>query len=204
MTITAPRDRSTEHRATILWRRLDLPGHELASLERHGDGWQLSGVALLALDARPCRLEYTIRCDAEWRTTRAIARGHIGAEAGSLDVARTTAGEWLANGVPVADLAGCDEVDLGFSQSTNLLPMRRLALPIAASARVRAAWVRFPELTLELLEQVYTRTGARTYVYESAGGSFRRELTVDADGFVLDYPGLWIAEARLDADVPAS
>jgi len=56
--------------------------------------------------------------------------------------------------------------------------------------------VRFPELALEVLEQVYTRVGEHAYVYESAGGAFRRELTVDAAGFVLDYPGLWAAEAR--------
>jgi len=47
-----------------------------------------------------------------------------------------------------------------------------------------------------VLEQVYTRVGEHAYVYESAGGAFRRELTVDAAGFVLDYPGLWAAEAR--------
>jgi hypothetical protein len=33
-------------------------------------------------------------------------------------------------------------------------------------------------------------------LYESAKGTFRRELTVDESGFVLDYPGLWMAEAR--------
>jgi hypothetical protein len=60
---------------------------------------------------------------------------------------------------------------------------------------VRAAWVRFPELALEVLEQSYTRLGPATYRYESAQGTFVRELTVDADGFVLEYPELWRAAA---------
>ena len=64
---------------------------------------------------------------------------------------------------------------------------------MGASADVRAAWVRFPELAIELLEQRYTRLAAHRYLYESAGGTFRRELTVDDHGFVVDYPGLWIA-----------
>ena len=60
---------------------------------------------------------------------------------------------------------------------------------------MRAAWVRFPELTLEVLAQVYTRVGERTYLYESAHGAFRRELTVNESGFVLEYPDFWQAEA---------
>jgi hypothetical protein len=86
---------------------------------------------------------------------------------------------------------GCIDVDLGFSPSTNLLPIRRLKLAMGARANVRAAWVRFPELTLEVLEQTYTRMAELTYLYESAGGEFKRELTVNSDGFVVDYPGLW-------------
>ena len=66
---------------------------------------------------------------------------------------------------------------------------------------MRAAWVRFPELSLEVLEQVYTRLTERTYTYQSAGGAFRRELAVDVAGFVLDYPGLWVAEARSGGEV---
>ena len=183
-------------RASVLWRRLDLPGHEVADLAPSGAGWRLTGVALFAHESRPCRLAYAIRCDAAWRTTRVTIRGRLGNAPAALDLARTRAGEWLAGGAPVAHLAGCVDVDLGFSPSTNLLPIRRLALAVGASAPVRAAWVRFPELALEVLEQVYTRVGEHAYVYESAGGAFRRELTVDAAGFVLDYPGLWAAEAR--------
>jgi uncharacterized protein len=70
-------------------------------------------------------------------------------------------------------------------------------LAVGASAAVRAAWVRFPELTTEVLEQVYTRLAQELYLYESAGGSFRRELVVNEVGFVLEYPGLWRAEAEV-------
>lgn len=61
---------------------------------------------------------------------------------------------------------------------------------------MRAAWISFPELTTEVLKQVYTRLTPNQYLYESAKGTFRRELTVDESGFVLDYPGLWMAAER--------
>jgi hypothetical protein len=179
----------------ILWRRLDMPGHEVAELAPIEDGWQLSGVALFAHDQRPCRLDYRIDCDERWRTRRLRLRGHLGGDAAALDLTRSEQGTWHADGRIVAAVEGCVDVDLGFSPSTNLLPIRRLALGVGDHAAVRAAWVRFPTLTLEVLEQVYTRVDDDTYRYESAGGTFRRDLTVGADGFVTAYPDFWRAEA---------
>jgi hypothetical protein len=61
---------------------------------------------------------------------------------------------------------------------------------------VRAAWLRFPELTLEPLDQVYRRLDATTVRYESNGGRFVRDLRVNGEGMVTEYPGLWVAEAE--------
>lgn len=180
---------------TILWRRLDVPGHEIATIRRQDDGWSLSGVAVFAHAEIPCRVEYEIQCDERWTTGACVLRGSLGARHVHLDIERNAAGEWAIDGVTVAGLRGCDDIDLGFSPVTNLLPIRRLALPIEARAVVRAAWVRFPELTVEVLEQMYTRVDSARYQYESAGGRFRRELTVDAFGCVVEYPGIWRAEA---------
>lgn len=159
-------------RSVILWRRLDLEGHEVAELSAADAGWRLSGVALVAHDGQPCRLEYNIECDEEWQTRRVRIHGHIGGVPVELDLARNPENAWHANGTVVAALQGCVDVDLGFSPSTNLLPIRRLGLAIGAAASVRAAWVRFPELTLHVLEQTYTRIDESTYRYERAGGPF--------------------------------
>jgi hypothetical protein len=181
----------------IVWRRIDMPGHEVATIAPAGDGWRVDGVAVLVESGRPCRIEYDIRCDARWTTLHCAIRGHVAARPVSLDVERSPNGIWSIGGIELPTLAGCDDIDLGFSPSTNLLPIRRLALPIGAHAVVRAAWIRFPELTAEVLVQTYARASADRYVYESAGGAFRRELQVDTFGNVIDYPGLWRAEATL-------
>ena len=47
-----------------LWRRLDLPGHEIARLARRDHGWELSGTALFTDGQEPCRLDYAVACDA--------------------------------------------------------------------------------------------------------------------------------------------
>jgi hypothetical protein len=104
-------------------------------------------------------------------------------------------GRWWLNEVEQPEVMGCIDIDLNFSPSTNLLPIRRLKLAVGESAEVNAAWLRFPSFRLERLTQQYHRLAENIYRYESAGGQFVAELTVDPSGFVLDYPNLWIAEA---------
>jgi hypothetical protein len=96
------------------------------------------------------------------------------------------------------DLIDCIDIDLGFTPATNVLPIMRLDLAIGSAADVAAAWVKFPEFTVERLDQRYTRLSEHTFLYESAGGSFRRELTVNEFGLVIDYPDFWRAEAPPD------
>lgn len=188
----------------ILWRRLDLPGHEIATIHRWLDEWRVSGVAVFVESGSPCRIEYEIRCDARWTTRGCALQGAIGAQAVHVNIEREVGGTWSVNGDEVAELHGCADIDLGFSPVTNLLPIRRLALPIGGRASVGAAWVRFPELSVEVLEQTYTRAASDRYEYESAGGNFRRVLTVNAFGCVIDYPGLWLAEATTSSSLAAN
>lgn len=184
----------------ILWRRLDLPGHEAAEITQQRNRWNLAGTALFAYRRQPCRLDYEVECDMTWGTRDVTVRGQIGEAPVLFVLSRDADGVWCANGVAQPAVQGCIDVDLGFSPSTNLLPIRRTKLVIGARAEIRAAWVRFPELTLEVLEQTYTRLSDCTYLYESAAGAFRRELTVNGDGFVVDYPGLWRDESLGTAD----
>jgi hypothetical protein len=175
---------------SVIWRRLDLPGHEAARLSAVPEGWRLQGAAVFRHASGPVRLDYDIRVDARWHTRQATVTGWAGAAAVDIDIVNDADG-WRCNGAPVVAVAGCLDIDLGFSPSTNILPIRRLGLSVGAAAPVAAAWLRFPELDLVRLDQTYTRLGPDTWLYESAGGAFRRTLTVDAAGMVIDYPGLW-------------
>jgi hypothetical protein len=119
----------------------------------------------------------------------------IGGQGIDLTVSVDAERRWHLNGTECASVEGSTDIDLGFSPSTNLLPIRRLALAVGGEAEVVAAWLPFPSLEFELLPQVYRRVAERTYRYESRGDSFVRTLEVDASGFVTSYPGLWRAES---------
>jgi hypothetical protein len=93
--------------------------------------------------------------------------------------------------VEIPAVAGCLDVDLAFTPATNILPLRRLGLAVGESREMTAAWVRFPELSVEPLAQRYTRLDERRVRYESRGGAFTAELEVDELGLVVRYPPLW-------------
>ncbi len=164
----------TEH--SILWRRLDQPGHESARLSRCGAGWRLAGTAVFAHERRPCRLDYQITCDGVWQTLSGKVEGWVGEKLVGIEISVNPQRRWRLNGEERPEVEGCADLDLNFSPSTNLLPIRRLRLGTGQGAEAGAAWLRFPSFTLEPLEQYYTRIDEAIYRYESAGGRFAAEL----------------------------
>jgi hypothetical protein len=182
----------TDH--TILWRRLDGSGHESCRLAFRDPEWRLEGSAVFAHEGRACRLDYLVVCDASWQTISGKVAGWVGEEEVEIEIDADAARGWRLNGKECPEAAGCTDLDLNFSPSTNLLPIRRLGLDVGQEAEVRAAWLRFPSFRLEPLAQTYRRAGVATYVYESAGGSFVAELSVNEAGFVTLYPNFWQAE----------
>src|ERR1041384_3187374 len=113
---------------SILWRRLDIPGHEIGRLVHRNDVWELSGTAVFGHECGPCRLDYLVLCDAGWRTTSARVSGVAGDVDIELGVTVDVDQRWRLNGTECSAVAGCIDIDLGFSPSTNLLPIRRLSL----------------------------------------------------------------------------
>lgn len=179
----------------ILWRRLDRPGHESARLSFHESSWHLTGTAVFSHAEEPCRLDYHVICDSKWQTVSAGVVGWVGKGNVEVEITVDSAHRWRLNGIECPQVTGCADLDLNFSPSTNLLPIRRLDLAIGQEAEVKAAWLRFPSFTLEPLSQIYRCIAAESYQYESAGGKFMAELAVNAAGLVTDYPNFWTLEA---------
>jgi uncharacterized protein len=166
-------------------------GLERFELFREKASWILRGT-ILAMDERgPAEACYEIVCDADWRTEHAdiSLRDSTGERSLKLTTAR---GRWQVDGREEEPLRGCIDLDLGWSPSTNTLPIRRLKLPKGrSSGPLQMAWVRFPELKLTPLPQEYLRKTERVYRYTSRGGTFAADLKVDDEGLVVDYQGAW-------------
>lgn len=184
--------------ATILWKRLDTEGHDACRLLHRDDGWQVRGEAIFLHEGKPCSVRYDVRCDAAWRTRLATVTGWIGARELKLEIARSEDAKWFLNAVEQPQASGCVDVDLGFTPATNLLALRRFNLGIGEETPAPAAYLAFPELRLELLEQTYRRTSETEYAYRAPVFGYAEALEVPEIGFITSYPGLWEGQLFLD------
>ena len=170
----------------VAWRRSDaVQTDEHCTLTQRDTGLSLVGTVLGAEDGAPVRIEYRVLSDAEGLTTAAHVRDLRGFDQRTLTLERDAKGNWTVDGTKVRGLKGATDVDLGCSPSTNTLPIRRLRIGVGASKTIKAAWVRFPELTVVKADQTYTRIDEFTYRY--ASGDFEAELTVDDEDLVAGY-----------------
>ena len=178
------------------WRRTDVPGREEARVARTTAGWRLTGELKVEEAGSAARLRYVIDCDPEWCTRSAVIEGEAAGSPIRFALAADGLGNWSRDGVRVSDVDGALDVDLGFTPATNTLPIRRLALAVGGNAPVRSAWLRFPELRLEPLEQTYTREAELEFRYRALvdGEPFSALLETDVFGRVLRYEGMWEAE----------
>lgn len=180
--------------ASILWRRIDSPGHDACRLEPVASGWRLDGAATFRHDDIPARLTYRVTCDAAWQTREGSVHGWVGGQTIDVVVRRSTAGAWTVNGALVPDVEGLVDLDLAFTPATNLFQLRRIALEDGQAADVPVAWLEVPAGTLSVLEQQYARRAGDAYWYAARRFEYAAELKVDPVGFVRHYPGLWEAE----------
>lgn len=183
-------------RRSVLWRRIDTPAFESCRLHSLPDGSAIDGNALdgrvlMVLDGAPLEAHYSVLCDPAWVTREVIARVVDGAASRHVRLHRDADGRWWRGDDALPEVEGAVDIDLSISPSTNTLPIRRLSLAVGESKDLDAAWLRFPELTIERLPQRYTRLDERRYCYESRGGAFVAELEVDDEGVVMRYGDIW-------------
>jgi uncharacterized protein len=173
----------------VLWQASD-GGSEVCVLERVDRGWRVRGTVLTHESEQPIELRYAVTVDSTWATT-------------DVEVLVAVAGSDPRELVEISDVwAGterppryrdCVDVDLSFTPATNTLPIRRLGLDIGEEAEIHVAWLVWPELSVERVLQRYARLAEDRYRYTQ--DAFEAELTVDRQGLVVDYEGLWHAIA---------
>jgi PPOX class probable F420-dependent enzyme len=141
----------------------------------------------------PHSMDYRLEVDAEFVTRRIAVQVRRGEDTAEVEI-RHHDGRWSVNGDSRPDLDGALDVDLAACPLTNVMPIRRhhfVRRP--GTHELVMVFVDVPSLRVYPSRQRYTHVrvlpdGGAIVRYES--GDFRSDLTVDADGFVVDYPGL--------------
>jgi hypothetical protein len=170
--------------ADYIWRGLEYDGLERIRVD---EGGMMRATSII--DSARGRYSYEIVCESDW-TFRQL-RLEAASEERTLLITYDGRGGWEVDGEVRSDLSDAIDLDLAITPFTNTLPIRRLDLAIGEEGDVTAVYVSFPDLEVTIDEQRYTRLDEDVYLYESLDSDFSSEITVDLDGFVVEYPGLF-------------
>ena len=109
----------------------------------------------------------------------------------ALELSRSPAGGWTANGDPLAGLETALDCDLQNSPLTNTMPiLREHLLDGGRAVNLTMAWVSLPDLGVRVSAQRYEAIDGDRVRYVSRDSDFRAELELDGDGLLRRYPRL--------------
>jgi hypothetical protein len=179
----------------VMWTPWEEAGLEHLRLVTSGSGVVANGLVIGLEAGRPFRIGYEIRCDERWRV-REVRTAAPDSGRPVLELLADGEGHWKRSGrEPMLELDGCIDVDISATPFTNTLPIRRLGLEPGESEELTVTYIRVPELLVGPERQHYNCLEAQTdsglYRFEALPSGFTAELPVDAEGLVIDYPGLF-------------
>jgi hypothetical protein len=176
----------------LIWAALDHPGYEHVRVDEGHPEWTVCGSMLIREDEGNVRRDgYTLIVDKLWRTLE--LRLMVEEAPGQMEALHLLAsgdGTWTdVDGNRIPQLDGCIDVAIQWSPLTNMLPIRRLHLQPGEEREIRVAYVALPDLNVQTVTQRYTAIEEHQIRYTSLSSGFQGELTIDNEGFVVDYPG---------------
>ncbi|MDV3123906.1 putative glycolipid-binding domain-containing protein [Mycobacterium sp. 21AC1] len=184
--------------AVLTWRAHDVPRMESVRVQLSGNRIRAYGrIVAAATTSHPAfSASYDLVTD-EAGGTKRLSLSVTLAERGErqLSIARDEENMWLVQDhaqTRRSEYDGALDVDVIFSPFFNALPIRRAGLhQHAESVTLPVVYVRLPDLSVEASSISYSsqapELGAGIKLHSPVADT---TVTVDADGFILDYPGL--------------
>lgn len=99
--------------------------------------------------------------------------------------------QWIIDEQEYPQFKDCLDIEIAVTPFTNTLPISRLKLEIGESISIPVLYINPLEEQFTLVQQAYTKLAENTYHYRNIWSDFEATITVDADGFVVEYPGLF-------------
>lgn len=179
----------TERRWRWMWLSDLGEGAEEFGFRATDRGLEARGEVTAVLEGKPLEASYLVETDASWRTRRVRVAVKGG---GALEILSDGEGHWRrADGSALPELDGCRDPDISMTPFTNTVAIRRLGSKVGEAAEIKVAYILVPELSLRAAPQRYTHVSERFWRFDGLDIDFTADITVDEDGFVVEYPGLF-------------
>ncbi len=136
-------------------------------------------------------LNYTIITNLSWETIYFAAKSEINGKSRSISYSSDGRGNWSEDGKFIKEFTECIDIDIQLTPFTNTLPINRLRLATNDEVQIKVLYIDILEQTEAALNQKYKRLSTNSYKYQNVPNDFEAIISVDQEGFVTDYPGLF-------------
>ena len=180
--------------AVLTWRSHDALRIESARVALTGNRIKAHGrIVAAASDAHPAfSASYDLVTDDSGATKRLSLDVSLAERERQLSIARDEENMWLITdheGDSREAYDGAMDVDMVLSPFFNALPIRRAGLHLTTeTVTLPVVYVYLPDLTVTAAEISYTSLGGGAIELRSPVAE--TTVTVDDEGFIVDYPGL--------------
>ena len=180
--------------AILTWRAHDVPRMESVRVQLHNNRIKAYGriVAAATQTAPAFSASYDLVTDESGATKRLSLTVTLAERERQLSIARDEENMWLVQDhsgqTNRASYDGALDVDMIFSPFFNTLPIRRTGLYRRNdSMSVPVVYVSLPDITVNPVTISYSSASDGIKLHSPVADT---TVTVDSDGFILDYPGL--------------
>jgi uncharacterized protein len=185
----------------MFWEKQESSGSEYLELSYVDQTIQTESTILFIEDGVPHRVTYRILSDTNWVVKHLYIMNHSLGK--TLSLSSYEDGCWFDdNGKEIQSLRGAIDIDISCTPFTNSIPINRLAWIPDEPKLFEMVYVSAHDLTFKKVKQMYTRINdeeIRTFHYRS--GSFESPVIVDKNGFVLEYPELFIRRFYIHKEI---
>lgn len=181
--------------AILTWRAHDVPRMESVRVQLSGNRVKAYGrIVAAATPSHPAfSASYDLVTDEVGATKRLSLTVTLAERERQLSIARDEESMWLVQDhsgqTSRSTFDGALDVDVIFSPFFNALPIRRTGVHRGSgdSVTLPVVYVRVPELSVDVATISYSPGSDGIKLHSPVAET---TITVDSDGFILDYPGL--------------
>jgi uncharacterized protein len=177
----------------LVWEKLDGLGYEHLKVFDTDSGYRVDSLIIVQHLNSIQRVHYEATLDSGWAME--TVKITLVNQSKSLYLQTDGNGLWFDKDLDeIPALQGCRDIDISATPFTNSLPIKRVGWRLNEQQDFHMVYISVPNLSIKKVKQTYTlkeeNNKSKKYNYES--NTFTSEIEVDSDGFVLDYPTLFV------------
>ena len=181
----------------LLWTGREYYSLENCLVERNDKGINVNSVIVGSYEKIIYRVDYNLKTNQSWATLFLEIFAQHNSLRQHFKFEGDGKGNWIVNGKRQEQFAHCIDVDIPLTPFTNTLPINRLNLADGQQRQISVIYFDLLKNQIIPVNQEYLRLTDKTYHYQNVPNDFEAEIEVDKDGFVVDYPELFVRTSAL-------